>query len=422
MKLTCRCVVPARAASSSWLTRRRVRHPRNSPANPSVVDPVLTHHVYRRGRRATIPSGELPGRGVASRVAVVTTTMLPPAVRSYHVTTGAGVDGLSLRSHEPRHPGPGEVAVAVRATSLSFRELLVLRGRYVLPVKPDVVPVSDGAGEVVAVGAGVRRFRPGDRVAATLFPGWQDGPFRQAHLPQLGGSLDGMLTELAVLPETALVAVPEHLSYAEAATLPCAAVTAWNALTGDGRGVRPGQTVLTLGSGGVSLFAVLFAKVLGARVIATTGSADKEQRLRDLGADEVVNHRDVPDWPDAVRELTAGEGVDRVVDVAGALGRSLRSVCVDGHVAFVGSVSGDWPPLDPRLLFGAAATVRAVAVGSRAQFTEMNRTIAAHRLRPVVDRVFPFEDAAAAYRYYESGSPFGKVVISVGAGQSSRVA
>ncbi len=335
-------------------------------------------------------------------------------VRSYHVTTGAGVDGLSVRTHEPRSPGPGEVAVAVRATSLSFRELLVLRGQYVLPVKPDVVPVSDGAGEVVAVGAGVQRVRPGDRVAATLFPGWQDGPFRVAYLPQLGGSLDGMLTELAVLPEAALVPIPGHLSYAEAATLPCAAVTAWNALTGDGRGVRPGQTVLTLGSGGVSLFALQFAKVLGARVIATTGSADKERRLRALGADEVVNYREVPDWPDAVRELTSGHGVDRVVDVAGTLEQSLRSVTVDGHVAFVGSVSGSWPPLDPRLLFGAAATVRAVAVGSRAQFADMNRTIAAHGLRPVIDRVFPFEEAAAAYRYYESENPFGKVVITTG--------
>ncbi len=189
--------------------------------------------------------------------------------------------------------------------------------------------------------------------------------------------------------------------------------------------MRRGQTVLTLGSGGVSLFALRFAKVLGARVIATTGSADKEQRLLDLGADEVINHRDVPDWPAAVRELTSGEGVDRVVDVAGTVARSLRAVAVDGHVALVGSVSGGWPPIDPRLLFGAAATVRAVAVGSRAQFTAMNRVIAAHRIRPVIDRVFPFEEAAAAYRYYESGNPFGKLVVSVPgtpSGQSSRVA
>jgi NADPH:quinone reductase-like Zn-dependent oxidoreductase len=339
--------------------------------------------------------------------------VLPSVVRSYHITTGAGIDGLSVREHEPRIPAPGEVVVAVHATSLSFRELLVLRGQYVLPVKPDVIPVSDGAGEVVAVGAGVRRVRLGDRVTATLFPSWLDGPFSLSHLPQLGGSLDGMLTELAVLPEDALVPIPEHLSYAEAATLPCAAVTAWNALTGDGRGVQRGQTVLTLGSGGVSLFTVQFAKLLGARVIATTGRADREQRLRDLGADEVVNYRDIPDWHAAVRELTAGRGVDRVVDTAGTLEQSLKSVAVDGHVAFVGSVSGNWPPIDPRLLFGAAATVRALAGGSRAQFTDMNRAITAHRLKPVIDRVFPFEEAAVAYRYYESNSPFGKVVIEI---------
>ncbi|QXE38837.1 NAD(P)-dependent alcohol dehydrogenase [Streptomyces sp. GMY02] len=335
-------------------------------------------------------------------------------MRSYHVSTGGGIDGLSLRTHGPRTPGAGEVAVAVHATSLSFRELLVVRGQYVLPVKPDVVPVSDGAGEVVAVGPDVRRVRPGDRVAATLFPRWLDGPLEPAFLPQLGGSLNGMLTELAILPEDALVSIPDHLSYAEAATLPCAAVTAWNALTGDGRGVQRGQTVLATGSGGVSLFTAQFAKLLGARVIATTRSTDKEQRLRSLGADEVINYRDRPDWHTAARELTTGRGVDRIVDTAGTLEQSLKALAVDGHISFVGSVSGNWPPVDPRLLFGAAATVRALAVGSRAQFISMNDVITAHRLRPVIDRVFPFEEAAAAYRYYESANPFGKVIIKIG--------
>jgi NADPH:quinone reductase-like Zn-dependent oxidoreductase len=343
----------------------------------------------------------------------VMTAVLPSVVRSYHVSKGGGIDGLSLCSHGPRTPGEGEVAVAVHATSLSFRELLVLRGQYVLPVKPDVIPVSDGAGQVVAVGPGVRRVRPGNRVTAALFPKWLDGPLEPAYLPQLGGSLDGMLTELAILPEDALVPIPEHLSYAEAATLPCAAVTAWNALTGDGRGVQRGQTVLATGSGGVSLFTVQFAKLLGARVIATTSRADKEQRLRDLGADEVVNYRDTPNWQATARELTSGRGVDRVVDTAGTLEQSLKSVAVDGHIAFVGSVSGNWLPVDPRLLFGVAATVRALAVGSRAQFICMNNAITTHRLRPVIDRVFPFEEAVAAYRYYESASPFGKAIIKI---------
>ncbi|MGI5243581.1 zinc-dependent alcohol dehydrogenase family protein [Dactylosporangium sp. CA-139066] len=334
-------------------------------------------------------------------------------VRSYRLTSGDGIDGLTLGAEPPREPGPGEVAVAVHAVSLSYRELLVARGTYVLPVKPGVVPVSDGAGEVVAAGPGVTGVRPGDRVTATLFPLWQDGPLSAELLPQLGGSLDGLLTERAVVPAAALVPVPAHLSYAEAATLPCAAVTAWNALTGDGRGVRAGQTVLATGSGGVSLFVLQLARLLGARVIVTTGRRDKEPRLRELGADAVVNYRDEADWPAAVRELTGGRGADRIVDTAGTLAGSLRAVAVDGHVAFVGAVAGDWPPLDPRLVFGAAATLRAVAVGSRAQFLAMNEAIAAHGLRPVIDRVFPFEQARAAYHYYESASPLGKVVIAV---------
>ncbi|BCJ32727.1 NADPH:quinone oxidoreductase [Actinocatenispora thailandica] len=334
-------------------------------------------------------------------------------IRSYHARSGGGIASLAVREHPMPVPGPGEVLVAVRAVSLSFRELLVLRGSYVLPVRPDVVPVSDGAGEVVATGPGVGTVAAGDRVTATLFPTWQHGPFGAQHLPQLGGSLDGLLTEFAVLPETALVPIPAHLSYREAATLPCAAVTAWNALTGDGRGVRAGDTVVTLGSGGVSLFAIQFARLLGARVIATTGDPAKAARLRALGADEVVDRRDTPDWDGPVRELTAGRGADRIIDVVGTLDRSLRAVAIEGHVACVGFVGGAPVPLDPRLLFASAATVRALAVGSRAQFLEMNRAIGARELRPVIDRVFGFDDAPEAYRYYESASPFGKVVIAL---------
>ncbi|WP_067132731.1 zinc-dependent alcohol dehydrogenase family protein [Microtetraspora malaysiensis] len=334
-------------------------------------------------------------------------------MRSYHLDSGAGLDGLSIRKHEDPVPGPGQVLVAVRAASLSFRELMVVRGDYVLPVKPDVVPVSDGAGEVVALGPGVSSVRAGDRVTATLFPSWQDGPFGVEHLAQLGGSLDGMLTELALLDEKALVPIPAHLSYQEAATLPCAAVTAWNALTGDGAGLRAGQTVVLQGSGGVSLFALRFAKALGARVIATTSGPAKASRLAELGADEVVDYRATPDWPGEVRELTGGRGADRVVDVAGLLEQSLKAVAMAGHVACVGFVSGTARPIDPRALFASGATLRAVAVGSRAQFLEMNRVIEANGLRPVIDRVFAFDDAPAAYRYYASGEAFGKVVIAI---------
>ncbi|MFG2004113.1 NAD(P)-dependent alcohol dehydrogenase [Spirillospora sp. NPDC048911] len=334
-------------------------------------------------------------------------------MRSYHVNSGAGIDGLAIRKHEDPVPGAGQVLVAVRATSLSYRELMVLRGDYVLPVKPDVIPVSDGAGQIVAVGPGISEARIGDRVAATLFPSWQDGPFGAEHLPQRGGSLDGMLTELTLIDEDALVAIPGHLSYEEAATLPCAAVTAWNAVTGDGIGLRPGQTLVTQGSGGVSLFALQFAKALGARVIATTSSPAKAERLAELGADEVIDYRATPDWPGKVRELTGGRGADRVVDVAGLLERSLAAVTTAGHVACVGFVSGTASPIDPRAIFASGATLRAVAVGSRAQFVAMNRAVEVNGLKPVIDRVFAFDDAPDAYRHYASGKAFGKVVITL---------
>ncbi|GAA3456598.1 zinc-dependent alcohol dehydrogenase family protein [Dactylosporangium matsuzakiense] len=334
-------------------------------------------------------------------------------IRAWHITSGAGIEGLTLREHDPVPAAlaPGEVHVAVHAVSLSFRELLVARGRYVLPVKPDVVAVSDGAGEVVAVGPGVRRFRPGDRVAATLFPHWLDGPLTPESLPQLGGTLDGMLAEEVVLPERALVHAPANLTHAEAATLPCAAVTAWNALTGDGRGVHCGQTVVATGSGGVSLFAVQLGRLLGLRVLATTGSPAKADRLRALGADAVLDRR--ADWPAEVRRLTAGRGADRVIDTAGALPEALGCLTLDGHVALVGAVSGDWPALDPRLIFAKAATVRAVAVGTRTQFEALNAFITAHDLHPPIARTFPFHQAREAYHHYESADPFGKVVITV---------
>ncbi|MFG1826932.1 NAD(P)-dependent alcohol dehydrogenase [Microbispora bryophytorum] len=333
-------------------------------------------------------------------------------MRSYHLDSGAGLAGLTIRDHPDPVPGAGQVVVAVRAASLSFRELMIARGDYVLPVKPDVVPISDGAGDIVSVGPGVDSRRIGERVAATLFPSWQDGPFGIEHLPQRGGSLDGMLTERAVVDQDAVVPIPAHLSYEEAATLPCAAVTAWNALTG-ADGLRPGQTVVTQGSGGVSLFALQFAKTLGARVIATTSSPGKAARLLGLGADEVIDYRAVPDWPARVRELTCGRGADRVIDVAGLLDQSLKAVAVAGHVACVGFVSDTAPPLDGRTLFASGATVRAVAVGSRAQFLAMNRAVEVNDLRPVIDRMFPFERAHDAYRYYASGEAFGKVVITI---------
>jgi NADPH:quinone reductase-like Zn-dependent oxidoreductase len=332
-------------------------------------------------------------------------------MRSYHATPGAGIAGLRVEEHSIPEPRPMEVLVRVHAVALNYRELLVLRDAYPLPLKPDLIPVSDGAGEVVAVGSGVTRVSVGERVAAAIFPRWLAGPFTMDVADQLGGSRDGMLTEYAALPEEALVRVPDPLSYAEAATLPCAAVTAWHALTG-GRGLRPGETVLTLGSGGVSLFALQFAQLFGARVIATTGSADKVKRLRALGAAHVLDYRRTPAWSEQVRELTDGAGADLVVEVAGTLEQSLAAVARDGEIAFVGLLDKQPAAVEQRALWLSGATVRPVAVGSRAHFTEMLRAIGAHRLTPVIDRVFPFAEAPAAYRYFETARPFGKVVIA----------
>jgi NADPH:quinone reductase-like Zn-dependent oxidoreductase len=334
-------------------------------------------------------------------------------MRSFRLErSGAGLDGLTLNVEPDPAPGPGQVLVRVRANSLSFREQMVLRGDYVLPVQAGIVPLSDGAGEVVELGEGVSGVGVGDRVAANVFPFWLDGRFQLEAVPQLGSALDGLLRDLAVLPARSLVRVPEHLSFAEASTLPCVAVTAWNAVTG-GRQLGSGDTVLTLGSGGVSLFALQFAKHLGANVIATTGSKDKARRLRDLGADEVIDYRAEPDWNDVVRDLTSGRGADLVVDVAGQLGKSLKSVALGGEVAFIGFLAADGAePVDPSTLFYSSATLRVIAIGSRAQFAGMCDAIEAARLRPVIARRFPFEDAAEAFRYYQEARPFGKVVIT----------
>jgi NADPH:quinone reductase-like Zn-dependent oxidoreductase len=334
-------------------------------------------------------------------------------MKSYHTNLGAGIDGITLRESEQPKPGPHQLLLRVRAASLNFRELSILRGYYPLPVKPDLIPVSDGAGEVVAVGEGVTRVKVGDRIAASIFPHWIDGPFAVDYAAQLGGSLDGLLTEFAVLPEDAAVPIPDHLSFEEAATLPCAAVTAWNALCG-GAPLLPGQTVLTLGSGGVSLFALQFAKLFGARVIATTSSAEKVARLKALGADEVIDYKTTPDWHLPVRELTGGRGVDVVVEVGGAgtLEKSLKAVAMEGQISMVGWLAKDVSTIDIAAIAATVVRMRRIAVGSRAQFIGMNRAVALHRLKPVIDRVFPFRQAIEAFRYYEAGDYFGKIVIS----------
>jgi len=333
-------------------------------------------------------------------------------MKSYHVQYGGGLEGLSVKQHPIPTAGKHEVLIRIHANSLSYRDINILNGNYPLPIKPDVIAVSDGAGEVVAIGDSVTRTKPGDRVAVQMFPLWLDGPFAWEYASQIGGSLDGMLTEFAVVHEDAIVPVPDHLSYEEAATLPCAALTAWNALTG-GKPLQAGQTVLTLGSGSVSLFAIQFAKLFGARVIVTTSSNAKAKRLKELGADDVINYRENPEWYKVVRELTNGHGVDQVVEVAGStMEQSILSCAVEGQVNFIGRMGGESKPINLTTLFMTVAHIRPIAVGNRSQFIAMNKAIAVNKLHPVIDKVFHFDEAREAFSYQQAGDYFGKIVIS----------
>ena len=324
-------------------------------------------------------------------------------------------EGLRIDDLPEPTPGPGEAAVRVRATSLNFRDLLMMKGQYNPKLALPIVPLSDGAGEVSAVGPGVTRVKPGDRVAAAFMPGWiGGGPTEAKARTALGAGGIGMGAETVVLPAQGLVAIPEHLSYEEAATLPCAAVTAWHALVTEGQ-VKPGDTVLVLGTGGVSMFALQFAQLSGARVIATSGSDEKLRRASDLGASDGVNYRSTPDWDKAVRDLTGGEGVDHVVEVGGAgtLTRSLRAVKIGGRVSLIGVLSGGTSDVNVVPVLMKNLRVQGIFVGSVEMFEAMNRAIDLHRLRPVIDSVFPLDRAAEAFRHLESGAHFGKIVIAV---------
>jgi len=338
-------------------------------------------------------------------------------MQAYRIERFGSIDGIVLGSGDDPRPGLREVLMRVRASSLNYRDLMVLKGGGRGPTKLSVIPLSDGAGEVSAIGDGVTRVKVGDRIAGCFHPRWFGGPIRTEYLTdRLGTNLDGMLAEYAVLSEEALVRVPSHLSFEEAATLPCAAVTAWVALTGQRR-VTAGDTVLIQGSGGVSVFALQFAQVLGAQVIATTSTAAKAERLLALGAAEVINYTETPNWDEKARELTGGRGVDCVVEIGGpgTIAMSLKALAVGAHVSLIGaSLSSSGTGLDPLLLTGRGITLGSISVGSRADFEAMNRAIEMHHLRPVIDRTSPFAEAKEAYRHFEGRGHFGKVVIAHG--------
>jgi NADPH:quinone reductase-like Zn-dependent oxidoreductase len=330
-------------------------------------------------------------------------------MHAYRHTSFTGIDALDLVDEEIPEPGAGQVLVRVRASSLNFRDPLIANGQLPFPASPGFIALSDGAGEIEAIGAGVVRFAVGDRVVNSFLPTWFGGKLRQPG-QQYVLNLDGWLAEYRVVSEEALVAMPAHLTFDEAATLPCAAVTAWTALAG----VAPGDTVLTQGSGSVSLFALQFAHTLGARVIATTSNDEKAGRLRALGAHAVINYVQTPDWSTEVLTLTDGRGVDRVVEVGGSgtIAQSIKSVTYDGEIALVGML--DPAPEGMSLIdfFLSQSTLRTIGVGSREDLEDMNRALSLHDVHPIIDRVFPFDEARQAFEHFARGQHFGKVVVT----------
>ena len=332
-------------------------------------------------------------------------------MKAFVIQQSFGLEHLAHIEKPDPTPSPGQVLVRVRAASLNYRDLLMARGQYNPKLPLPRILGSDGSGEVVAVGEGVTRWKTGDPVVGCFFPHWIDGPISDSAIRgALGGESDGVLAELVPYQADAILPIPDGLSFEEAATLPCAALTAWNALTRAGCDAH--HTVLLLGTGGVSIFALQFAKALGARVLITSGHDDKLARALQLGADAGVNYKTTPDWDKWARSQTGGTGVDIVVEVGGAgtLERSVKSVRTGGHVALIGVLSGG-SGFNPISLLMKAVTLQGIFVGSRAMFEEMNRLIAAYAIKPVIDRVFSFDHAGDAFRHLESGSHFGKVVV-----------
>jgi len=321
-----------------------------------------------------------------------------------------GIENLVWREAASPSPGPGEVVVRMRAFSLNYRDYLVATGRYNPKMPLPRVPLSDGAGEVVAVGDGVSRWTPGDRVAGLFMQSWLGGSYREEYgKSALGGAIDGVLQEEVVLAASGLVEIPSHLSFVQGATLPCAAVTAWNALFESGK-LRPGETVLVQGSGGVSIFALQFAKAAGVRVIATSSHPDKIEKLKAMGADWVLNYREVADWGKVIAK--AG-GVDHVVEVGGVatLDQSLLAVRGGGQVSVIGVLSGILGEVNIAPILHKHLHVQGIYVGSGEMFENMNRAISQNHLRPVIDTVFAADEIKKALRYLESAAHFGKIVL-----------
>jgi len=332
-------------------------------------------------------------------------------MKRIELSSPATIDGLRLTEVAPATPAPHEVLVKISASSLNFHDYLVAVG--ILPAAAGRVPMSDGAGEVVEVGSEVTEFAAGDRVMGTFFPDWLDGPATAAKTTRMrGDQVDGFASEYVALPAQAFTKIPAGMTHEEAATLPCAGLTAWRALMVEGK-VKPGDTVLIEGSGGVSIFALQFAKMAGANVIAISSREDKLARLRDLGANHVVNYVEVPEWGKRVRELSGGNGVDHVVEVVGGdLTQVMRARRVGGNVYMIGALSRKPVEFMAGAIINGNSSIIGLTVGSRQHQQDMVRAIEANGLKPAVDRIFPFEEIGQAFRYQEARAHFGKICLS----------
>ncbi|NQU60132.1 MAG: NAD(P)-dependent alcohol dehydrogenase [Rhodospirillales bacterium] len=336
-------------------------------------------------------------------------------MKAWEIVSAGGIDALALNDRPMPEPASGQVVVKVGASSINYRDLSTILDPKARNLAYPTIPNSDGAGVISAVGDSVDGFGEGDRVMGCFFQDWADGPITPAAMiSALGGAIDGVLAEYVVLSQHGLVAVPEHLTIEEAATLPCAALTAWNALAGDRR-IEAGETVLLLGTGGVSVFAQQFCNLLGAKTIVTSSSDDKLARIRGLGAGETINYVSTPDWQKAVLDLTAGKGVDRVVEVGGpgTLQKSIAATRVGGTIALIGVLTGAGGSIVPTDIMRKSLNVRGIYVGSRRMFKDMAAAIEAKKLRPEIDEVFDFDDAKDAYRKMQDAKHFGKIVIRV---------
>ena len=334
-------------------------------------------------------------------------------MKIFEIREGFGLSNLQMAERPRPEPGPREALIRVRAASLNYRDVLIVEGHYNPRMQLPRVPLSDGAGVIEAVGAEVIGWVPGDRVIVPFFPAWLEGELTAPKAASaLGGDVDGMLREYVTVAADALLPIPEHLDFIQAASLPCAAVTAWHGLFGAGN-LQPGQTVLLQGTGGVSLFGLQLARVAGARTILLSSSDTKLERARALGADQTINYREEPDWEKRVLEMTGGTGVDLTLEVGGAgtLAKTLRATRYGGRVSLIGVLSGIAGDLQIGPILHKMITVSGIYVGSRAMFVDLNRALLAHRIEPVIDRVFPLEESPDAFRHLQAAQHVGKVCL-----------